>query len=162
MQNPFAPLVAVAQRGTRFTASSPATTPCDASFEKTLQDASQNAAQPPQPTETKELKTPSLIIPHTPTRCVTRAPDLPREPFETDPQPREHLKKLWPPMNTDKRRLKTKFLSAFTRVHRRLKIGFFAASARARPFRHLPGASSYNCKLGVQPPKLNHDYARVF
>jgi hypothetical protein len=46
--------------------------PCDASCKKVPPDASQNLEPPPQPTEKEELKTSLIIIPHTPTRCVTR------------------------------------------------------------------------------------------
>ena len=51
--------------------------PCDASCEKSPPDASQNLDPHAQLTETKELKTSSIIISHPPPRCVTRVDCLP-------------------------------------------------------------------------------------
>jgi hypothetical protein len=42
-------------------------------------------------------------------------------------------KTIWPPMNADKRRWKTDFLSAFIGVHRRLSPSFLAASGASIP-----------------------------
>ena len=50
---------------------------CDASCQKSSSDASQNLDPPPQPNENEQLKTSLLKLPHTPTRCVTRAGCLP-------------------------------------------------------------------------------------
>jgi len=41
-----------------------------------------------------------------------------------EPRPSRRVKELWPLMNTDKRGLKTRFLSAFICVHRRPKLIF--------------------------------------
>jgi hypothetical protein len=113
MHNPFAPLIAIAQRGIPFTAShgqaffrlnapapgprAPGPHPGDASCKKSPPDASPNLQPPPQLIEKKDLTTSSIIIPHTPTRCVTQVGCLtglegpgPRQPHPRS-RPCNHL-----------------------------------------------------------------------
>ena len=53
---------------------------CDASCQKSSQDASQNLAPPPQPNENEQLKTSLLKLPHTGNmRHTGRVPDRPPE-----------------------------------------------------------------------------------